>query len=242
MSSFFAQAARDPQVVAIKATLYRVGANSPIVAHLLEAAQNEIEVTVLVELKARFDEKSNIMWAKTLEAAGVHVVYGVKSLKTHAKLGLVIRRENTAQGTLLRPYCHMSTGNYNHSTARFYTDLGLFTAREDIGADMIRLFNRLTSIAPATSYSRLMIAPEFLRTSIYRLIDREIANKSAGKNARVRIKCNSITDPAIITKLYEASVAGVSIQLYVRGICCLRPGVKGERECGCDARYDCCRC
>lgn len=174
--SFFGQAARDPQVVAIKATLYRVGANSPIVAHLLEAAQNEIEVTVLVELKARFDEKNNIIWAKTLEAAGVHVVYGVKGLKTHAKLGLVIRRESTPQGLKLRAYCHMSSGNYNHATAKFYTDIALFTCHPEIGADMTRLFNRLTAIAPGTTYSRLLIAPEFLRGKLYELIEREIQN------------------------------------------------------------------
>ncbi len=228
--SFFAQAARDPSVVAIKATLYRVGSNSPIVAHLLEAAQNEIEVTVLVELKARFDEKSNIMWAKTLESAGVHVVYGVKLLKTHAKLGLVIRRETTSQGTMLRPYCHLATGNYNHATAKFYTDVGMFTAREDIGSDLVRLFNRLTAIAPATTYNRLLIAPEFLRPSIYQMIDREMKHRKAGKEAHLKIKCNSITDPALITKLYEASHSGVKIELLVRGICCLRPGVKDISE------------
>ena len=228
--SFFAQAARDSQVVAIKATLYRVGSDSPIVAHLLEAAQNEIEVTVLVELKARFDEKSNIMWAKTLEAAGVHVVYGVKGLKTHAKLGLVIRREATAQGVLLRSYCHMSSGNYNHSTAKFYTDIAMFTCRKEIGSDMTRLFNRLTAIAPGTRYADLIIAPEFLRLRLYALLEREIQHRKAGKESRVRIKCNSVTDPAIITKLYEASHAGVQIDLLVRGICCLRPGVKDISE------------
>ncbi len=227
--AFFAQAAKDPSVVAIKATLYRVGANSPIVAHLLEAAQNETEVTVLVELKARFDEKSNIMWAKTLEAAGVHVVYGVKLLKTHAKLALAIRRENTAQGQILRPYCHLSTGNFNHSTAKYYTDLSLITAREDFGSDLIRLFNRLTAIAPATTYTRLLIAPEFLRASLIWLIDREIRHVGTG-TAHVKIKCNSLTDPALITKLYEASHAGVKVELLVRGVCCLRPGVKEISE------------
>jgi polyphosphate kinase len=227
--AFFAQAAKDPSVVAIKATLYRVGANSPIVAHLLEAAQNDTEVTVLVELKARFDEKSNIMWAKTLEAAGVHVVYGVKLLKTHAKLALAIRRENTPQGQILRPYCHLSTGNYNHTTAKFYTDLSLITAREDFGSDLIRLFNRLTAIAPSTTYTRLLIAPEFMRDWLISLIDREIQH---GKkcSAHVRIKCNTLTDPALITKLYEASHAGVKIELIVRGVCCLRPGVKDISE------------
>jgi polyphosphate kinase len=228
--AFFAQAARDPQVVAIKATLYRVGSNSPIVAHLLEAAQNETEVTVLVELKARFDEKNNIIWAKTLEAAGVHVVYGVKSLKTHAKLGLAIRRESGPHGQVLRSYCHVSTGNYNHATAKFYTDLGLFTCREEMGSDMIRLFNRLTAIAPASQYDALIIAPEFLRVSLYRLIDREINSQKEGRQGHIRIKCNSITDAAVITKLYEASHAGVKIELLVRGICCLRPGVKDISE------------
>ena len=228
--SFFAQAARDPSVVAIKATLYRVGSNSPIVAHLLEAAQNEIEVTVLVELKARFDEKSNIMWAKTLEAAGVHVVYGVKLLKTHAKLALAIRRENSPNGQILRPYCHLATGNYNHATAKFYTDIGMFTAREDIGSDLIRLFNRLTAVAPSTTYQQLLIAPEFLRPSLYKLIEREIQHRKVGKEAHVKIKCNSITDPALITKLYEASHSGVKVELLVRGMCCLRPGVKDISE------------
>jgi polyphosphate kinase len=248
--SFFtvSQAAKDPNVVAIKATLYRVGSNSPIVAHLLEAAQNDTEVTVLVELKARFDEKSNIMWAKTLEvcsfdskeysdhekkknvkAAGVHVVYGVKSLKTHAKLALAIRRENTPQGQILRHYCHLSTGNYNHATARFYTDVGLFTAREDVGADLMRLFNRLTAIAPSTTYSQLVIAPEFMRKTLVSLIDREIVHAKT-TSAHIKIKCNLLTDPELITKLYEASHAGVKIDLLVRGVCCLRPGLKDVSE------------
>ncbi len=156
-------------------------------------------------------------------------MYGVKSLKTHAKLALAIRRENTPQGQILRHYCHLSTGNYNHSTAKLYTDVGMFTAREDVGADLVRLFNRLTAIAPSTSYTKLMIAPEFMRKSLVSLIDREIVHAKT-TSAHIKIKCNLLTDAELITKLYEASHAGVKIDLIVRGVCCLRPGLKDISE------------
>jgi polyphosphate kinase len=225
---FFQEAARDPDVLAIKATLYRVGRNSPIVQALMEARDNDKQVAVLVELKARFDEENNLGWARALEEKGVHVTYGVEELpvKTHAKVAMVVRRE--AEG--VRRYVHLATGNYNSSTARMYTDIGLLTANREIADDATRLFNRLTGFAPGTTYRRLLVAPEFLLSGIVELIDGEIAAARAGKPARIVFKMNQLEEDVIIRKLYEASQAGVVISLIVRGICCLRPGVPGMSE------------
>lgn len=228
VEKFFQTAARDPNVVAIKATLYRVGRNSPIVRALLDARDHDKQVAVLVELKARFDEENNLEWARTLEEKGVHVTYGVEELpvKTHAKIALVVRRE--ADG--VRRYIHLGTGNYNSSTARLYTDLGLFTCNKEIADDASRLFNRLTGYAPATSYNRLMVAPEYLLSQLLQLIDNEIAAAVQGKAGRLIFKMNQLEEDLIIQKLYEASQAGVQVDLLVRGICCLRPGVPGLSE------------
>ncbi len=221
--NFFRAAAHDPQVLAIKTTLYRVGSNSPIVGALLEARENNKQVAVLVELKARFDEENNIVWARKLEAQGVHVVYGLLGLKTHCKVALVIRREEDG----LRRYVHFSTGNYNATTARIYTDIGLLTSRPDLGMDASELFNRLTGYAPAATYRKLMVAPEHLRERFDQLILREIEHARAGREARLIFKMNALVDPKIIRRLYEASMAGVTIELLIRGICCLRPGIEG---------------
>lgn len=223
---FFRQAAHDPQVLAIKTTLYRVGSNSPIVHALLEAQENGKQVAVLVELKARFDEENNIVWARKLEAQGVHVVYGLLGLKTHCKVALVVRREEDG----LRRYVHLSTGNYNATTARVYTDLGLLTCRPDLGSDASELFNRLTGYAPEAKYHKLMVAPEYLREQFDQLLCREIAHAQAGREARLILKMNALVDARLIRRLYEASMAGVRIDLLVRGICCLRPGLKGISE------------
>lgn len=223
---FFRQAAHDPQVLAIKTTLYRVGSNSPIVHALLEAQENGKQVAVLVELKARFDEENNIVWARKLEAQGVHVVYGLLGLKTHCKVALVVRREEDG----LRRYVHLSTGNYNATTARIYTDLGLLTCRPDLGSDASELFNRLTGYAPEAKYHKLMVAPEYLREQFDQLLCREIAHAQAGREARLILKMNALVDARLIRRLYEASMAGVRIDLLVRGICCLRPGLKGISE------------
>ncbi|MGQ9848550.1 MAG: polyphosphate kinase 1 [Aggregatilineaceae bacterium] len=223
---FFRQAAHDPQVLAIKTTLYRVGSNSPIVHALLEAQENGKQVAVLVELKARFDEENNIVWARKLEAQGVHVVYGLLGLKTHCKVALVVRREEDG----LRRYVHLSTGNYNATTARVYTDLGLLTCRPDLGSDASELFNRLTGYAPEAKYHKLMVAPEYLREQFDQLLCREIAHARAGREARLILKMNALVDARLIRRLYEASMAGVRIDLLVRGICCLRPGLKGISE------------
>lgn len=222
---FFQSAARDPNVLAIKATLYRVGRNSPIVNALMEARDHGKQVAVLVELKARFDEENNLTWARQMEEKGVHVTYGVEELpvKTHAKIALVVRQE----GDQVRRYVHLGTGNYNSGTARLYTDFGLFTCDRAIADDASRLFNRLTGFAPATAYQRLLVAPEFLLPTIIALIDGEIAAARAGAPARIIMKMNQLEEDAIIAKLYEASMAGVQIDLLVRGICCLRPGVPG---------------
>jgi polyphosphate kinase len=228
VEKFFQMAARDPNVLAIKATLYRVGRNSPIVQALLEARDHDKQVAVLVELKARFDEENNLEWARTLEEKGVHVTYGVEELpvKTHAKVALVVRRE--ADG--VRRYVHLGTGNYNSSTARLYTDLGVFTCNKEIADDASRLFNRLTGYAPATSYNRLLVAPEYLLSQLLQLIDLEITAALQGKAGRLIFKMNQLEEDLIIQKLYEASQAGVKIDLLVRGICCLRPGVPGLSE------------
>lgn len=223
---FLKQAARDPDVLAIKQTLYRVGRNSPVVSALLEAAENDKQVAVLVELKARFDEESNIEWAKKLENAGVHVIYGLLGLKTHSKITLVVRRE----GDEIRRYAHLGTGNYNHITAQLYEDLGLFTCDEAIGEDATDLFNYLTGYSDKKDYRKLLVAPINLREGITRLIRREIENHKNDGSGRLIFKMNSLVDPSIIQELYQASQAGVQVDLLVRGICCLRPGLKGISE------------
>src|SRR5258708_2675546 len=220
---FFQQAADDPQVLAIKATLYRTGSNSPIVEALLRAQENAKQVAVLVELKARFDEENNISWARALEASGVHVVYGLLGLKTHAKISLVVRKEPEG----MRRYVHLSTGNYNAFTARIYTDLCLFTSREDIAADASELFNRLTGYSTNTTYRKLLVAPEHLRRQMAALIQRETEHARAGHEAHLIFKMNSLVDPEMIRLLYSASMSGVRVDLLVRGIWCLRPGLPG---------------
>lgn len=228
VEEFFRQAASDPDVLAIKATLYRVGKNSPIVQSLMAARDNEKQVTVLVELKARFDEENNLEWARAMESKGVHVIYGVEELpvKTHAKVALVVRRE--ADG--VRRYVHLGTGNYNASTARLYTDLGLLTCNADLAEDATRLFNRLTGYAPNTQYRRLLVAPKFLLPRLLDLIQSETEAALAGKPARIIMKMNQLEEDRIIQKLYEASQAGVQVDLIVRGLCCLRAGVEGISE------------
>jgi len=218
---FIRAAANDPQVLAIKQTLYRIGPNSPIVDMLLEAVENGKQVAVLVELKARFDEENNIEWARALEHAGVHVVYGLVGLKTHAKAALVVRREEDG----LRRYVHLGTGNYNATTARIYEDFGLFTCRPDIGADVTDLFNLLTGYSRQHSYRKLLVAPIGLRQSMVERIEREIRVQQEHGNGRLIFKMNALVDPEIIRLLYRASQAGVSIDLIVRGMCCLRPGI-----------------
>ncbi len=228
VEEFFKTAARDPKVLAIKTTLYRVGANSPVVEALLEARDNDKQVTVLVELKARFDEENNLTWARALEDKGVHVVYGVEELpvKTHAKIALVVRREDDG----VRRYLHLGTGNYNASTARLYTDLALFTCDDILANDASRLFNRLTGYAPETNYEKLLVAPDFLFNVLIELMDNEIEAARAGKEARLIFKMNQLEEDRVIEKLYEASQAGVKVDLLVRGHCCLRPGVEGLSE------------
>lgn len=228
VEEFFRAAAVDPNVLAIKTTLYRVGKNSPVVQALAEARENDKQVAVLVELKARFDEENNLEWARVLEHKGVHVTYGVEELpiKTHAKVALVVRRE--ADGVYR--YVHLGTGNYNATTARMYTDLGVFSCHPELGNDALLLFNRLTGYAPSTNYQRLLVAPEYLKPHLLRLIDNEIAAAQAGKPARLIFKMNQLEEDEIIRKLYQASQAGVEIDLIVRGLCCLRPGVPGCSE------------
>lgn len=223
---FLRTAARDPNVLAIKMTLYRVGRNAPVVEALLEAQENQKQVAVLVELKARFDEESNIEWARALEREGVHVVYGLVGLKIHGKVALVVRRE----GDVIRRYVHLSTGNYNAVTAHLYTDLGFFTADPEIGADATDLFNYLTGYSAKSDYHKLLVAPINLRKKLEALIQREVDHARAGRDARIIIKVNSLADPRIIRRLYNASQAGVQIELLVRGICCLRPGLPGVSE------------
>ena len=228
VEDFFKRAARDPDVLAIKTTLYRVGKNSPVVDALMEARDNDKQVTALVELKARFDEENNLEWVTALGEKGVHVIYGVEELavKTHAKVSLVVRRERDG----LRRYVHLGTGNYNATTARLYADIGLFTCNEDIADDASRLFNRLTGYAPETAYKRLLVAPEYLRETLLALIDNEIDAARAGKDARLIFKMNQLEEDDVISKLYQASQAGVQIDLIVRGLCCLRPGLPGLSE------------
>lgn len=222
---FVAEAARDPQVLSIKLTLYRTSGDSPVVRALIDAAERGKQVAALVELKARFDEQANIAWARKLEEAGVHVVYGLVGLKTHTKVALVVRAE--ADG--LRRYCHVATGNYNSSTARIYEDLGLFSARPEIGDDLIKLFNGLTGFGRPTNYAKLYVAPTGLRERIIDLIVGEFPTATRGPGSIV-LKMNSLVDQPIIEALYEASQAGVSIDLIIRGICCVRPGVPGMSE------------
>jgi polyphosphate kinase len=226
VESFVDAAIDDPRVVAIKMTLYRIGANSPVVDRLIKAAERGKQVAVLVELKARFDERSNIEWAKRLEDAGVHVVYGVEKLKTHCKICLVVRQEDDE----IRRYVHIATGNYNRTTSRLYTDIGMFTARPSIVADVSELFNYLTGYSNQTDYRELLIAPVALRRRFGKLVAREMGHARRGQPARIIVKSNALTDPSLIRLLYRASQAGVKIDLIIRGVCVLRPGVPSISE------------
>ncbi len=223
VENFIAQAADDPQVQSIKMTLYRAGGDSPIARNLMRAAERGVQVAVLVELKARFDEATNVGWAKALERAGVHVVYGLVGLKTHAKTTLVVRQDDDG----LRRYCHIGTGNYNSKTARIYEDVGFLTCDPAVGSDVTQLFNHLTGYSRAVEFQSLVVAPRDMRNQLVDLIDHEM---SFGSEGRVTAKMNSIADPEMIDALYRASQAGVQIDLLVRGLCCLRPGVPGLSE------------
>lgn len=223
---FVRRAAKDPNVLAIKQTLYRVSGNSPIIAALAEAADNGKQVSVLVELKARFDEENNIIWAKMLEKAGCHVIYGLVGLKTHSKITLVVRREEDG----IRRYVHLGTGNYNDSTAKLYTDCGLLTCHPQIGEDATAVFNMLSGYSEPLGWNKLSVAPLWLRKKFIRLIEREIKHAKAGKEAHMIAKMNSLCDKEVIDALYAASAAGVKIELIIRGICCLRAGVEGLSE------------
>ena len=223
---FIRQASKDPDVLAIKQTLYRVSGNSPIISSLAQAAENGKQVSVLVELKARFDEEHNIVWAKKLEQAGCHVIYGLVGLKTHSKIALVVRREEDG----IRRYVHLGTGNYNDSTAKLYTDCGIFTCKESIGEDATAVFNMLSGYSEPLAWNELVLAPYWLRDKFLRLIGRETKNAQQGREARIVAKMNSLCDPGIIAALYEASASGVKIDLIVRGICCLRVGIPGVSE------------
>ena len=223
---FVKQAAADPDVLAIKQTLYRVSGNSPIVAALAQAAENGKQVSVLVELKARFDEENNIIWAKMLEKAGCHVIYGLLGLKTHSKITLVVRREEDG----IRRYVHLGTGNYNDSTAKLYTDCGILTCSEPIGEDATAVFNMLSGYSEPKRWNRLVLAPIWMRSGFMRLIQRETEHAKAGEPARIIAKMNSLCDKEIIEALYEASAAGVEIDLIVRGICCLKTGIPKVSE------------
>ena len=224
--NFIKKAARDPEVLAIKQTLYRVSGNSPIIAALAEAADNGKQVSVLVELKARFDEENNINWAKMLEKAGCHVIYGLVGLKTHSKITLVVRREEDG----IRRYVHLGTGNYNDSTAKLYTDCGLLTCHPQIGEDATAVFNMLSGYSEPLNWNQLVVAPIWLRMRFMRMIQRETANANAGRPARIIAKVNSLCDREIIAALYEASCAGVKVDLIVRGICCLKAGIPNLSE------------
>jgi polyphosphate kinase len=226
VQEFLEQAAEDPQVLAIKQTLYRTSGDSPVVDALIQAAQAGKQVLALVEIKARFDEQNNITWARKLEQAGVHVVYGMVGLKTHCKLALVIRQE---AGSLVR-YCHIGTGNYNPKTARYYEDYGLLTSRESVGEDLTKLFNHLSGYAPEATFKSLLVSPVGVREGLTDLIEQEIQLHKAGKKARISIKVNALVDEEIIDSLYKASNAGVPIDILVRGMCALKPGVPGLSE------------
>ncbi|MCL2254221.1 MAG: polyphosphate kinase 1, partial [Lachnospiraceae bacterium] len=223
---FVRQAASCPDVLAIKQTLYRVSGNSPIIAALAAAAENGKQVTVLVELKARFDEENNIVWAKKLEQAGCHVIYGLVGLKTHCKITLVVRREEDG----IRRYVHLSTGNYNDATAKLYTDIGMLTCQAAMGEDATAVFNMLSGYSEPLNWNKLSLAPLWLKDRFLYLIDRERRNAGAGRPARITAKMNSLCDKDIIKALYEAAHAGVKIDLIVRGICCLKTGVQGLED------------
>lgn len=224
--NFLENAAKDPHVLAIKQTLYRTSGDSPIIEALIEAAEAGKQVVAVIEIRARFDEQANVRWARKLEAAGVHVVYGLMGLKTHAKLSLVVRDE--PQG--IRRYCHIGTGNYNPKTARIYEDLGILSADVELTEDLTRLFNQLSGFAPQSTYSRLLVAPRTLRSGLIERIDREIEHAKNGRPAGIQFKLNSILDEGFVAKLYEASQAGVKIELLIRGICAVQPGLKGVSE------------
>jgi polyphosphate kinase len=226
VEEFINQAADDASVLAIKMTLYRVSKDSPIIKALIRAAENGKQVMALVELKARFDEDNNIQWARQLERSGVHVVYGVLGLKTHTKITLVVRKEKER----LRSYCHIATGNYNSKTATLYTDLGLLSARPELGQDLAELFNYLTGFSKQQNFRRLLVAPVTLRRSMEALIERETQHALEGRTAHIKAKMNALVDPRIIALLYGASQAGVQIDLVVRGMCSLRPGVAGVSD------------
>ena len=224
--NFVKQAAKDPNVLAIKQTLYRVSGNSPIIAALAQAAENGKQVSVLVELKARFDEENNIVWAKMLEKAGCHVIYGLLGLKTHSKITLVVRREETG----IRRYVHLGTGNYNDSTAKLYTDCGLLTCDARIGEDATAVFNMLSGYSEPSMWNKLVVAPLWMRDRFLHLIEMEAEHARKGEKARIVAKVNSLCDRDIIAALYAASAAGVQIDLIVRGICCLKVGIPGISE------------
>jgi polyphosphate kinase len=226
VQAFVEEAAADPKVLAIKQTLYRTSGDSPIVDALIAAAEAGKQVLALVEIKARFDEQNNIAWARKLEQAGVHVVYGIVGLKTHCKLALVIRQE----GNQLRRYCHIGTGNYNPKTARYYEDYGILTSREGVGEDLTKLFNQLSGYAPEATFKNLLVSPNGVREGLTERIDREIEFKRAGKAAHISLKMNSLVDEQIIDSLYRASNAGVTVDVLVRGMCALKPGVPGLSE------------
>lgn len=223
---FLESAAADPQVLAIKQTLYRTSGDSPVVQSLIEAAEAGKQVLAVIEIRARFDELANVRWARKLEDAGVHVVYGLIGFKTHAKLSLVVRQETNG----IRRYVHIGTGNYNPKTARTYEDFGLFSSDPVLGEDVNKLFNQLSGFAPQTAFTRLLVAPRTMRSGLLERIDREVTNHQAGKPAFIRIKLNSILDEEFVESLYKASIAGVPIDLIVRGICAIRPGVLGVSE------------
>jgi polyphosphate kinase len=223
---FVEQAVNDPDVLAIKQTVYRTSDDSPLVPALIRASERGKQAVCLVEVKARFDERANIQWGRAMEEAGVHVVYGLPSLKTHAKCILVVRRE----GEGVRHYLHVGTGNYNAKTARLYTDFGLLTCDEELGADVADMFNFLTGFARPKGYRRALVAPMHLRDGVIAEIERTIAVHEAGKPARIRLKMNSLVDRECIQALYRAAQAGVPVEINVRGICCLKPGVEGVSE------------
>jgi polyphosphate kinase len=226
VQEFLEQAAQDPDVLAIKQTLYRTSGDSPVVDALIQAAQAGKQVLALVEIKARFDEQNNITWARKLEQAGVHVVYGMVGLKTHCKLALVIRQE---AGQLVR-YCHIGTGNYNPKTARVYEDFGLLTSRQEVGEDLTKLFNHLSGYAPEAKFKTLLVSPVGVREGLTDLIDQEIEHHVAGRASGIDIKVNALVDEGIIDLLYRASLAGVPVRILVRGMCALKPGVTGLSE------------